>query len=357
MERDYSIKLTDLKKKLKYLRSINDGSSLLEEDIIRMELLIRRLESNFQIPLITEINSSFDDIVDDVNSLNRSSELLLIIEDIISKADLSFLDYNPSYSSIYLSDRDAVDLAHSFYSTGGNIFYSNFLDVYDTLHNHLQFINPNEFTDGEMDNLRSTRDTYIFVPNHPNIKKATILIHEMQHAIDLLENDKLIYNTLIKEIASVFMELIASDYVAKQVGLPIEGFKRKAEVHRIVLSDSLYLSNKFEMFRSLNGGKKVTDIDSFYEELYKQGYDDEDIDENIKYSVYSVISYQLPQFLAIELFYIYKKDPQDAFELLKGLINYCNDDNILSVLNGTGIELGKHYNEYQKSLAKRLQIK
>ena len=64
-----------------------------------------------------------------------------------------------TYSPLLLSYREAVDLAYDFYSTKANVFYNSFLDVFVRLDNHLKFIEPNPYTDGEMITIHSTRES------------------------------------------------------------------------------------------------------------------------------------------------------------------------------------------------------
>ena len=66
MERDYNIKLTDLKRKLKYLKKIDDGSDLFRSDIFNLETFIRRYDSNFQTPLGYVNDDFWDDVLEDV---------------------------------------------------------------------------------------------------------------------------------------------------------------------------------------------------------------------------------------------------------------------------------------------------
>lgn len=45
-----------------------------------------------------------------------------------------------------------------------------------------------------------------------------------------------------------------------------------------------------------------------------------------------IIGYNLSDLIAIDLFYIYKKDPEFALYLLSNIRSYRTDDNILSIL-------------------------
>ena len=45
-----------------------------------------------------------------------------------------------------------------------------------------------------------------------------------------------------------------------------------------------------------------------------------------------IIGYNLSNLIAIDLFYIYKKDPEFALYLLSNIRSYRTDDNILSIL-------------------------
>ena len=338
MERDYNIKLTDLKRKLKYLKKIDDGSDLFRSDIFNLETFIRRYDSNFQTPLGYVNDDFWDDVLEDVAGLNLSSKIISILQGL--NLDFNpFAEYSANYTSLYLSDNDAVDLAYEFYRT-----------------DHLQFIQPNKYTDGEVINLRSTRDRYIFSPSNPDITKVTILIHEIQHAIDGLENNDFSYHFLISEVASLFMELLACDFAAKKLNVPSDGDKRKASIQSIIVNDSIYLVDKFEMFQSLNG-LQVSNLDQLYAELNKKGYPNDEVDEYLKYSVSSMISYQLPLLIAIELYKLYKADKIDALETLLGIIRYGTNDNIFDILQGIELYPGIGFKEYQDDLVKKLQLK
>ena len=355
MGRDYNIKLTDLKRKLKYLKKIDDGSDLFRSDIFNLETFIKRYDSNFQTPLGYVNDDFWDDVLEDVAGLNHSSKIISILQGL--NLDFNpFAEYSANYTSLYLSDNDAVDLAYEFYKTDACVFYNSFLDVYDSLPNHLQFIQPNKYTDGEVINLRSTRDRYIFSPSNPDITKVTILIHEIQHAIDGLENNDFSYHFLINEVASLFMELLACDFAAKKLNVPSDGDKRKASIQSIIVNDSIYLVDKFEMFQCLNG-LQISNLDQLYAELNKKGYPNDEVDEYLKYSVSSMISYQLPLLIAIELYKLYKADKIDALETLLGIVRYGNNDNIFAILEGLKINPGSSFKEYQDDLVKKLKLK
>ena len=354
MAKDYNIKLSDYEYLLHLLENHNDGSKLINKDIALLKYFIRRVKHQFYIPG-EDSSDYFTRALEDLSDIQSASKVISILEEYPTYFHIEY-PTTPSYQSILISDRKAVEIATHFFQKQNEVFYSDFLDVFDELPDHLKFIKPNPHTSGETHFIRTTGDAFIYVPNYSNISKVTILIHEIQHVIDTMENENFWYQPLIKEIAAVFMELVSTDYVSKELGLGNEGDKRKAEVHQIVSGDSSMLIDKKDMLERLVN-KGITNSNQLVAELKKYDYSEDDIDSILFSSADSLISYQLPQYVAIELYYLYQSHKSKALQILLDIIRYGNDENIFEILGTYGINPGTHLHQYEESLGKSLQIK
>lgn len=354
MAKDYNIKLSDYEFLLHLLESNNDGSKLINTDISLLKYFIKRVRHNFDVPTSDESVDLYTSVIDDLQGIQKASRVISILEDYPTFFHIEY-DTVPEYKSIVIPDKKAVDIAYRFFRSQNETYYSNFLDVYDTLSDHLKFIKPNKNTAGETHFIQTTGDAFIYVPNYSNISKVTILIHEIQHVMDALENAGFWYQPFIKETAAMFMELISTDYVANELHMQSEAVKRKAEIHHIVSGDRSLLLDKKEMFDSLVG-KKIS-ADNFLQELSNTGYTDEEVKSILYNSTDLLIGYQLPQYIAIELYYLYQTNKSKALEILLNIVRYGNDANIFDILGVYGIHVGSHLTSYESELGKKLQIK
>jgi len=331
-----------------------DSNNIFEDDIYNLDTFIHRITNNYND--ISNDKKIMSNLRDNMGMYHSYKDLYPYIRKLLR----SYLVFNrsivPQYEEINISDSDAVLIAKEFFSKQDKFFsdsFNEFLD--DDIHDHLEFITPSLNTDGEMTYVKSTGDAFVVVPNYKGLNKASILIHESEHVIDCFNNPDFFDNRIIRECASMFMELISTNYINDLYNLDDDGALRRLSIHSIIKMDSRYIyfknqllsiANRYKDLNS-NGLKKILDYYAYsYDDIYRLN------DTLLVHDYY----YQISYLIAIELYNLYYKDKRSALEILKYIIMNCNDNNIFSVLNKLGITLNSSVKEYEKELELKIEL-
>ena len=261
----------------------------------------------------------------------------------------------PTYKDLVLRDKDAIDIARDFFSKQGS-FFSKPLEefVEEDIHDHLEFIEPNRNTDGEMCFMRSTEDAFVIVPDYDNLTKVTILIHELEHVIDCFNNHGFYNNKIIRECSSMFMEMISTEFVGKLFDFDMDPYLRRMAIHSIIKLDTRYIYFKNQL---LHLGNKHKDLNSsnLRRKINHYGFNRDDISRLNDTYLINDYYYQISYLIAIELYNIYKQDKERALNILKTIVLNGNDKNILSILSSFGITLCSSLLDYEEELYLKLQ--
>lgn len=351
MEKVYDIKINDLKELLSILRKFNH-EPMVQVDIIRLSNYIKRFERNFS----DECISSYERLLDDADEVNFYKPFYPISYKFASvgrKQDE--LSFQTKYTPISFSDDEVMSNADEFFREQNDFFYSGFQDFASEAEDHLKFINTNSDTEGETLTLKSTGEAFAFVPNYSNITKFTILIHECEHIIDFFKNPNFLDNNIIKETAAIFMELIASDFIAKKYSLYDENFKRRNFLHTITKSQATLLKDKVMLLDLVNKYRHLSESELF-DILQKKDFTKEDVEFYLEATISQDSNYQIPYLIAVELYVIYHKNKRLALNILEDIILNGNNYNIFEILFKYGIVLNTNILLYEDCLYKKITL-
>lgn len=351
MKRKYDIKFKNLNNLLNLLSEYGYDQEV-ARDICRIKLLINNLKNNFW-------SSS------DVNLLQKMQSDLevypfvkpfYVYADIFAKSGLSLniLNIEPSYTKIKISDDESYVEAYSFLSNHGP-FFKEALDAFDeNKYSHLKFLKCSANTDGYVVYLSTIGEAFVFVPNFNDFTKATISVHELEHVIDFFVNPSLCENYIIREVSAIFMEMIASDYIALKYGLKNDNYQRRLFLHSIVKEQALVARDKMDMLSLVQSYSHLS-YTRLIELLHDEGYSDDNLKYYCEKSLEEDFYYIIAQMIAIELYFIYWKDTEYALTILKDIIMKGNDYNILGILARYNINLGENITNYEKGLVNQLK--
>lgn len=352
MAKGYNIQLSELETLLDMLCAYENDDDV-SVDIETLKTFINRLKNSFN---IHNDESSLEKIAINLGQLSKYKHLFPHIKTLLSKGMYFSDSVDPDYTILDLSDDDSIDLCREFYQEQGSFFSDAVEEYCEDIEDRLLFIEPNNYCDGEMHYLSTTGDAFVLSPNHRDIRKVSILMHEFEHVIDCFNNDKFYRNSYIREIAAMFMEMIGCDYLAKKLRLDEDHLFRRYHIHSIVKSNAVYIPDKMELMRFMNSHKdkdEKTVIKEVEKVLnYEKGYIDYLLGSYLSEDYYYPIAYMI----AIELYTIYNSDKEKALYILMDIIMNGNDSNIFNILKKYNIGIGHNIVNYENDMCLKLGI-
>lgn len=354
MKKYYAIKINYLENLLSFLLTCDTSNEAIARDILDLKTYIDRLKSNFKGQ--DEEYTLISRIEEDYSELSSHLPFLLDVNTFYNLPLFMFCGYEADYTQVKISDTEAVSIAHDFYKLQGD-FFSKKIELYlKGATNHLSFFKPNSNTEGEMLFLKSLKEAFVWVPNKNNITKVTTLIHEFEHVIDAYHNPSLFFSYVVRETSSLFMEMISSDYVEKELDLGLDGLIRRIELHNIVINDNDNLVAKLNIF-DLIKKYKIKNDKELEEVLSDYDISLDYVDFLFENSIQMDFFYQISYLIAIELYQIYQVDKKRALHILQYIILHGTNGNILSILDKFNIKLNSSVLSYEKDMEKRLVLK
>ena len=347
MKKAYNIRINE--KILKLLKEY-DHDLIVDIDILRLDSYIKRLKNSFsepeEISLVEKLESDYE--------YYPFYKPLYIYSKTFSNlgANSDTFKNDKKLSNIIVPDIEIMEYADIFFKEQGDFFYSAFSEFKCEAKDHLKFIKPNRMSDGETLMLKSTGEAFVFSPNYSNISKFTILIHELEHVIDFFNNPDFFDCYSIRETAAIFMELIACDFISKKYNLENDSFTRKMWIHYIVKFQAELLSDKMKMLGSLISSDPIFD-DNIFEFLDKKGFEKSYVDYLLESTISEDFSYQLPYLIAVELYFIYKRNKSSALNILIDIIMNADNNNIHYFLNKYNIKPNSNIERYENILLKK----
>lgn len=351
MRKVYDIKISDLKLILNTL-NLYANDSVVTSDIHCLGSYISRLENQF----LDQDISLYEKLLDDAGDLHFYKPFYPIFHKFAElgrcQDELSFKNV---YTPFYMSDEQAMNDAKEFFQLQDEFFYSQFEEFNDEANNHLKFVDKDADTDGETLMLKSTGDAFVFVPNHSNITKFTILIHELEHCIDFFNNPNFLDDYVIRETSAVFFELLASDFIASKYNLFNDGFQRRSYLHTLIKSQAAILMDKYRLLDLINDKKDLNEQELFAY-LVMNNFDIDDIYFLSEATLMQDNSYQIPYLIAVELYVLYYKNKELALIILQDIILNATQYNILDILSKYGIVLNTNVVQYENDLYKKITL-
>lgn len=352
MAKDYTISLSYLEQLLDMFSAYKSDYTI-AADYEKLNSYINRLKNNY----VSQGSSSslLERLQIDYENLTFYTPYYPLVTALISTKYPSY-NFYPSkrYNNIIISNEQVIEIMKDFFKAQGEFFYNQFLEYLSEAKDHLEYINPNDNVDGEMLFLKSIAEAFVTVVNYPNICKLSISSHEFTHVIDAFNNPNFHEQLAIREISSMFMEIIASDYLVQKLNLGNDNFKRRSYLHAIVKEQAENIKRKTELLQ-LYGKHQDESKKRLFASLRNNGFSKKAITEYEKYCLIEDYYYIIAHLTAIELYFIYLEDPNKALAILEDIIMNGTDHNILSILANHNIILTKHLDEYEDNLIKGLK--
>ena len=252
------------------------------------------------------------------------------------------------YNNLFLSDKEAVELSYDFFNQYGNFFSKPLNELKQSINSRLQFV----------DNLKQSKtyfvdkhnESYMLIDNDHTICKPIFVVHELEHHIDNNKRHDFKTNYLIRETASLFMEIIACDYFQNKFNISDDGNKRRRELHTIIKANAIdiYLKTQLLYISKMHINmeeKELIDIITNKIHINKQG-----INILMQRSLDMDYFYEISYLIAIELYQIYQYDAERAIYILKSIITNGNNENIFYLLNNYDIKVSNNVLKYEKKL-------
>lgn len=264
------------------------------------------------------------------------------------------------YNKISISQKELLQITHDFYKSQDKEIYNKFMESYKYRRNHLRFINESDYC-GTTYSIPYFNETFIEVINTPDINMLYSLIHEYAHAIafHFNPNSFMDYNRYFtNEIESTFFELVASDYLKKNVNVGSEyeaiyndfltTINNCVDLTDYLKLIELYSKNKIRTNRGL---RKIAYEECDFTNLYY---------ENLMEITPSALTpYVIGYLFAVELYELYKFDKEKALynfkkmTLLKDLTNleYYRE------IKKLGLYPNSHLNDFINDLTDKTSLR
>lgn len=219
-----------------------------------------------------------------------------------------------------LSHDAIIELVHEFFKSTNFNIYNKFLEIYKRKHKLIRFLNDDEL-EGKMIFVPGVNKPYISLTNNTsNYKEALInTTHELVHGITALINpERYVSNDCFySEIETTFFELIANDYFSNQ--LNDRGFY---DYERKRIEAEYYIADEILEYKNLVDRRFILGNPSEDEflEMVSNNYQKQLLITNPETNFEIDIKYLFSYIVAIELYELYKKDKNSAFEVLNEII-------------------------------------
>ena len=285
-----------------------------------------------------------------------------IIDEFISKIDF-MQNANNDFNVIFSKD-DVLALTACFYNSLEPDFQNAFAKIYAKRNDCLRFISPvnTHLFAGSTFHSPTADETFIASKYNKTFASITTLIHEYAHAISFqLNKDKSIevQDQIFSEIESIFMELVALDFFEKNYSnLRLDINTSRLILYNTAIEDAIITHYKILFIKvlkekgiSINEGSLLRIINHLKNE---SGLPLSDILYTFNIPLDTICKYPIGTLIAIELYNIYKQNPQEAFNLYRNIIcfNDLLNSEIYEKLKKMGINPPSHLETFEKKLTR-----
>jgi len=371
----YKWDLYRIRNNIEILQNLYNNETDAEKQIIISEFI--EMYKNM-ISLISKNKSSNNELLNDCLSYDSMIDLIeeqinsyqindINIINMILKSYLPFREvYNGDYilknPTIISTNEDLVNVANDFFikMTPNNIS-KKFIELIENNSNSINFSytkrNDNYAGITLFDSILNKK--YIYISKTNKLIDLVTLPHEAFHYLFNDNNVYLVndYNTYYTtEIEGGFANILFGDYFYNN-SIENKNFFNQyflevyhSGISEIVIKNSFLDSiknNKKIRMNKFNKTLDVFELIPFTDEIELVEYMDNPLEINLKYS--------LGYLVAIDLYYIYKKDPELAFYLLKNLKFIKQENNITSMLRRNHITFMDDGYENLKKYIKKIE--
>ncbi len=242
-----------------------------------------------------------------------------------------------------------------FYNNTNALFSNKYMSLLNGSNLRLKIFDNRTREIGCTFPVLGTDIVYMYVSRINSLQDYITLAHEMAHGIsyymnpeDMMDEDRMIYS----EAMPIFFEMISNDYVANKYNYQQDGLNIKIltyndylHVSRIVCAMMDAMSHLSS--RDLMNKKKLITFLKEYECC-----DEEDIGLLLTDCISEMFKYINSYLTAVEIYLVYLKDKEQAFELLRKMtmVEVSDPRKYLEYLNSIGIYPGSNINEYAQML-------
>lgn len=352
---DTIIEKLNLIEKLISVEKDNDRLCLLQRDYYNLQKIIED-EYNNEHHNKTKLLDSYNDIKETLQPIEFLWEDFKIFDNTINKK-LKI----PKLKRNSLSKEDLLTITHDFYKSLNKYFYGNFMKNFYRRNDHIIFQSYSNNICGETIGIPSLKESFIRIYRDYNNEDILTTVHEYSHATSLSINPNHLTEskTLYTEIDTIFMELVASEYISKLFkdnsstifnASKLNEYSSYAEDISIMIKtieSEKYAENGYSNNKTLK--KIAAEVLDFVPDIIDDVIGEPNLDN---------IIYLTSYMFALELFNLYNEDKEKALYILKRIIllenmnelEYYN--NILKLGINPNFILQEHYKEMEKETLK-----
>lgn len=231
----------------------------------------------------------------------------------------------PELKRCNLSKDDLLSITHDFYKSLNKFFFGNFMKNFYRRKDHIVFKSHREDSlyVGETITLPSLKESFIEILRQYTIDDALTTIHEYSHATSVSINPHHLSSskTLYTEIDTIFMELIASDYLDNLMKSNNSSIIKASKLNEFSCSADTICSQidliEAEKY-TRNGFKSNKQLKQIA--LEKCELDPLEVEDLLNYPEIHSSIYLTSFMFALELYRLYKEDQEKALYYLKKII-------------------------------------
>lgn len=240
---------------------------------------------------------------------------------------LSAYAYNKKYSvnnnKLVLSNEDMFNLTHDFYKKLDKDLFNIFYPIFNERFTHFRFLNKDGIYSASTYYLKSIDEVFMEVSNKNSIRTLIDIIHEYAHAISF-KKEKTYKSSFISEIESIFIELLAMDYLLGYKETNKDSLNEKKKFYNDFIYLNNILSTKYSIYNianniSLNNNFSYSNLKKYSKEFLN--LTDSDIKNVFSIPASYYMKYVYGYLIAFELYSIYLKDKEYALYLYKNILS------------------------------------
>lgn len=237
-----------------------------------------------------------------------------------------------------LSDEETFTLVHDFFMNTDEVFSGLFSKYINDKYCTIKFSKDEPLLNTyECDGLTYFVDilmkNYILIRDKEGFDKASILAHEVGHALSFLLEPKSHYtfqDKFLSELPSLFFQLAFNYEVVEKLS-GIESAEHALRVLEQQISDSEYiLLHNLIIEEWKNNNMKVNP--DFYKKIrYNQGLSKSMVDTAIRFSITEEGEYIFSYFVSLFLLNIYRQDKKEALKILREILSMYQEDSLITI--------------------------
>jgi len=304
-----------------------------------------------------------DEVISDLlNTYNKST---IMYWDVILNSYFSIRNYefngDDVFNRIKTTNQELVDIATDFFNkmTTPTIAskFQNILNDGTRIQINYEKNNSNYGGLTLFEDLLKKR--YIYIQRKNELLDLVLLPHEAFHYIFMGENNSIIgnYNTIyLNEVEGMFANILFTDYADKIAENGSKYFKNYFNnTYKLFVYDTVI---RYAIIQSITNKRKIkfNKLNQFLETICPSPEHFENSEQFIKYLDTPqdfTITYTLSYLTAIDLYYKYLKDREEAFYSLECIRNYKKTNQLFNLLNNNGITfMNDNYENLKKYIKK-----